>query len=74
MRDASARYTSYANQVLLPGYAEANVMAYYQGGRYRMQVNVNNITDQSWYASADGDNEIMPGTPRNVMASLSVDF
>lgn len=74
LRGASKKYTSYDNNVVLPGFAEVDVMAYYQAGNYRVQVNINNVTDKTYYPTASGDNQIMPGAPRNVTASLSVNF
>jgi catecholate siderophore receptor len=74
VRGESRKYTSYDNHVTLPGYAEADVMAYYQAHGYRVQLNVDNVTDKAYYPTASGDNQIMPGTPRNVTLRLSMDF
>lgn len=74
LRGESAKHTSYTNAVLLPGYTEADVMAYYQTDHYRLQLNVNNLTDKTYYSTANGDDEIMPAAPRNVMLSMSVNF
>jgi len=72
---ASRKYTSYYNNnVALPGYAVADAMAYYQANTYRVQVNLNNITDKTYYPTASGDNQITPGAPVSVIASLSVNF
>lgn len=70
----SAKYTSYDNHVVLPGNAVADAMAYYQNDHYRLQLNLNNLTNRNYYATASGDNEIMPGTPRGVNLSLSMNF
>lgn len=74
LRGESAKHTSYTNDVLLPGYVQGDVMAYYQAERYRFQLNVNNVTDRKYYSTANGDNEIMPAAPRNVMLRVSVNF
>ena len=74
IRGESAKYTSYTNDIVLPGYAMADLMAYYQSDSYRVQVNLNNITDRTYYATASDDYEIMPGTPRSVILSLSMNF
>jgi catecholate siderophore receptor len=74
LRGESSKHTSYTNDVLLPGYTEADAMAYYQTDHYRVQLNVNNLTDKNYYSTANGDNEIMPAAPRNVMLSLSMNF
>lgn len=74
LRGESDKHTSYTNDVLLPGYTQADAMAYYQADRYRVQLNVNNVTDKKYYSTANGDNEIMPAAPRNVMLRLSMNF
>lgn len=71
---ATGKYTSFDNDVRLPGFVVGNLMAYYQAHRYRVQVNVDNVTDRSYYPTASGDNQIMPGAPVNVRASLRVRF
>lgn len=71
---ASEKYTSYDNGVTLPGFAEGDAMVYYKADNYRVQVNFNNVTDKTYYPTANGDNQIMPGAPRSVTARLSVDF
>ncbi len=74
VRGASRKYTSYDDQVALPGFAEADLMAYYQNRRYRVQLNLDNVTDRTYYATASGDNQIMPGAPRHASLSLSMSF
>lgn len=71
---STSKYTSYDNDVILPGFGEADLMIYYRIARYRIQLNVNNVTGERYYATASGDDQIMPGTPRNVMVSLSRNF
>lgn len=74
VRAASRKYTSYDNDVVLPGFAEADAMAYYQNDDYRVQLNLDNLTDRHYYATASGDDQIMPGEPRSAMLSVSMDF
>ncbi len=74
LHGASKKFTSFNNEVVLPGYAVADAMAYYQADSYRIQVNLNNITDKTYYPTASGDNQITPGAPISVIASLSVNF
>lgn len=74
IQGASEKYTSYSNKVVLPGYAEFDAMAYYQAKNFRVQINLKNLTDKKYYATASGDNEIMPGAPFGVFASLRVSF
>jgi catecholate siderophore receptor len=67
-------FTSFDNEVILPGYAVAGAMAYYQYGNYRIQLNVKNLFDRRYYATANGDNQIMPGAPRRAMLRVSLAF
>jgi catecholate siderophore receptor len=70
----SSRYTSFTNTVTLPAYAVGDLMAYYQMKNYRFQINFNNVSDETYYATASGDNQIMPGIPRSVFARVNVDL
>ncbi|BAW80492.1 TonB-dependent siderophore receptor [Candidatus Nitrosoglobus terrae] len=70
----SMRYTSFTNEVQLPAFVVGDLMAYYQLKGYRFQVNLNNVSDETYYATASGDNQIMPGMPRTVYASVNMDF
>lgn len=74
VRGESEKYTSYDNNVVLPGYVVGDLMAYYQAGTYRVQLNIDNVTDKTYYPMASGDNEIMPGEPCSVSLSVSVDL
>lgn len=67
-------YTSYDNRVVLPGYARFDAMAYYRQGRYRVSLNVDNLFDVRYYATANGDSQIMPGAPRSIDLSLAIDL
>jgi outer membrane receptor protein involved in Fe transport len=45
-----------------------------QTDHYRLQLNVNNVTDAKYYPMANDASQIMPGAPRNAIVSLRVDF
>ncbi|MBA8882399.1 TonB-dependent receptor [Dokdonella fugitiva] len=70
----SKKYTSYDNHVQLPGYVVGDLMAYYQAERFRVQLNLNNVTDRHYFPTASSDFEIMPGEPRNLMLTLDMNF
>lgn len=74
IRGESEKFTSYDNDVVLPKYAVGDLMAYFQTNNYRVQVNLNNVTDKHYFPTASSNNEIMPGTPRSVMMRLSTSF
>ncbi|TAN09041.1 MAG: TonB-dependent siderophore receptor [Rhodanobacteraceae bacterium] len=70
----SRAFTSFSNAVVLPGFARADAMAYYQTPAYRIQLNLRNLLDRRYYATANGDNQIMPGAPREVSVSFRTKF
>lgn len=70
----SHAYTSFTNQVVLPSFVRADGLVYYRRGRYRLQVNAENLFNAKYYPTANGDNNISPGSPRNVQFSLRVTF
>ena len=74
LRGESEKFTSYDNTVVLPKYVVGDLMAYYQTHRYRVQVNLDNVTDKHYFPTASSNNEIMPGTPRSLMVRLSTGF
>ncbi len=67
-------YTSFSNSVVLPGYTRFDALAYYQQGQYRVSLNVNNLFDVDYYATATGDNQIMPGAPRSANLTFNIGF
>ncbi|MEO7065895.1 MAG: TonB-dependent siderophore receptor [Rhodanobacter sp.] len=67
-------YTSFDNVVVLPGYTRFDAMAYYKQGKYRVSLNVDNLFNVGYYATANGDNQIMPGAPRSVDLTLVIDL
>ncbi|MCI0735785.1 MAG: TonB-dependent siderophore receptor, partial [Beijerinckiaceae bacterium] len=81
----SNRWGDDQNTFILPSYARLDAFAKYQfvaaGLRWSAQINVNNITDARYYSGADiFYNQIIPrlavfpGAPRNVLATLRVEF
>ena len=74
LRGESEKFTSYDNSVVLPKYVVGDLMAYYQASRYRVQANIENVTDKHYFPTASSNNEIMPGTPRSLMVRLSTSF
>jgi catecholate siderophore receptor len=70
----SRTYTSFTNQVVLPAYLRADGVVSYHTGRYRIQLNAENLLAARYYPTANGDNNISPGSPRNVNLSVRVGF
>ncbi|WP_420473447.1 TonB-dependent receptor [Noviherbaspirillum sp. ST9] len=72
----SDTYTSFTNTVKLPGYTRADGAVYYTfaDGKTRLALNVENLFDKKYYATANGDNNISPGAPRNARLTLATAF
>jgi catecholate siderophore receptor len=59
------------NTVVLPGYVRADAAAYFTVARQvRLQLNVENLTDQKYYVNADSNTNISPGSPRTLRIAL----
>ena len=71
----SSSYTSFNNTVTLPGFTRVDAALYYDLGRAtRIALNVENVLDREYFATADGDNNLSPGAPRTVRVTLSTSF
>jgi catecholate siderophore receptor len=64
-------YASISNQVKLPGYARVDVAAYYDLGReIEAQLNIENLFNADYFATAHNDNNIAPGAPTTAKVAL----
>ncbi len=64
-----------SNAVTLPAFSRADGAVYYQfDSKTRLALNVENLFDRRYYATAGGDNNIIVGTPRSAMLTLSSRF
>jgi catecholate siderophore receptor len=72
--DQSKMFASFSNAVELPGFARVDAVAYYRLKSYRIAVNAENIFNTTYYPTANGDNNISPGSPRNIHVTLSAGF
>ena len=71
----SKSYASISNAVKLPGYARFDAALFYKlPGGIEAQVNVENLFGAHYFAAANNDNNIAPGAPRTVKASLGYRF
>jgi catecholate siderophore receptor len=65
-------YASISNAVKLPGYARVDGALYYRlSPGVEAQVNVENIFGADYFPTAHNDNNIAPGAPRTVRATLN---
>jgi catecholate siderophore receptor len=69
-------FTSFNNTVTLPSFTRVDGGIYYTfvGGKTRLQINVENLFDKTYFPTVDGDNNISPGAPRNARLTLSMSF
>lgn len=67
-------FTSFTNQVTLPGFARVDGMLAFDVSRWRVALNLQNAFDAGYYATAHSDNNIMPGAPRALQLSLRAGF
>ena len=68
-------FAAISNTVKLPGYTRLDVAAFYSiNERIRLQANVENLADIRYYANADNNTNISPGSPRAVKLALTARF
>lgn len=71
----SDQYASVDNSVKLRAYVRYDAAAYYKiNNRYRLQMNVENLFDKRYSATAHNNNNIQPGSTRAFKVSLIADF
>jgi catecholate siderophore receptor len=71
----SKSYASISNLVKLPGYARVDAAVFYQiTDDIEAQLNVENLFGADYFATAHSDNNIAPGAPRNLRATVRFGF
>ncbi|GGD58172.1 ligand-gated channel protein [Aurantiacibacter arachoides] len=71
----SRQFASNSNAVVLPAYTRVDAAVYFEATEtLSLQVNVENLFDEIYYASAHGDNNIQPGTPLNASVGARLRF
>jgi catecholate siderophore receptor len=71
----SAMFTSTDNRVVLPGFTRVDGAVFFDvTSALRAQVNVENLFDEHYYASAHSNTNITPGSPRAMRFSLITRF
>ena len=71
----SKSFATISNAVTLPGYARVDAALYYKLPHgLEAQVNVENLLGAHYFPTANADNNIAPGAPRTVKASLGYRF
>lgn len=63
----SAVYASVQNTVALPGFTRVDGAVYFKRqGKFQLQLNLENLLNKKYYASAHSNDNIAPGSPRAV--------
>jgi catecholate siderophore receptor len=71
----SEQFASISNAVTLPAYTRIDAALFFDlTSDIALQLNVQNLLDADYYASAHGDNNIQPGLPLNARLSAKVKF
>ena len=59
----------------LPAFTRVDAALYYAlSKQYKLQLNVENLFDKKYFASANSDTNITPGSPRALRVSLNAKF
>lgn len=68
------RNLSLNNTQTLPGYTLLNGAVYYKIDKFQFQVNLNNLTNKTYWVGGYDYLRLFPGAPRNFMATISYTF
>ena len=69
------QFASISNAVVLPSYTRVDAGVFYAlNDRFDIQLNIENLTDETYWYSAHGDNNIAPGSPTAARLTLSTRF
>lgn len=67
----SKSFTTISNTVVLPGYTRVDGALFYKLTKnIQAQVNVENLFNRDYFPTANSDNNILPGAPRTLRATL----
>jgi catecholate siderophore receptor len=68
-------FASISNAVILPAHTRVDAAVYYRiSDDMKMQVNFENVLDETYWGTAHNDNNITPGAPRSVRVTLTSMF
>ena len=71
----SDMFAAIDNKVTLPGYTRADAAIFFRlTERLRLQANVENLLDKTYYLNADNNTNISPGSPRAIRVGLTARF
>ncbi len=68
-------FSTLSNDVTLDGFTRFDAAVYYAPSTsVKLQLNVENLFDTEYFASAHNDNNLMPGSPRGLYLGVQLDF
>jgi catecholate siderophore receptor len=68
-------FSSTSNKVTLPAFTRVDAALYYAiSKQFKLQLNIENLFDKRYYASANSDTNITPGSPRALRVTLNAKF
>jgi len=68
-------YAAIDNAVTLPEFTRVDAAAYVGvTSNVRLQLNVENLLDEQYYPTSQGNNNIMPGAPRSLTLGINTGF
>lgn len=71
----SDMFVAVDNTVVVPGYTRADAAVFYSfGEHWRLQGNIENLTDRRYFINADSNTNISPGSSRAFRAGLTARF
>ncbi len=71
----SDQFASMSNNVVLPAHTRVDAALYVTvSENIALQANIENLLDETYYASAHGDNNIQPGEPLNASVGARLKF
>ncbi|MBV8860126.1 MAG: TonB-dependent siderophore receptor [Acidobacteria bacterium] len=71
----SDSFVAVDNTVVLPGYTRLDAAVFYSFSEsWRLQGNVENLSDRRYFANADSNTNISPGSPRALRVGLTARF
>ena len=68
-------YAAVDNKVALPAYTRVDVALFYKVSKnLQLQANMENLLNKEYWASANGNNNITPGSPRALRVTMNAKF
>lgn len=68
-------FASISNTVVIPAYTRVDAAAYFRvNDHMKMQVNLENVLDETYWSTAHNDNNITPGAPLSARVTLTAMF